>query len=87
MSRVPAGKLWAGFWTLGPMLVWSHLCLRMHWVPKDRKFYYMRLNVDIRSTMEIGGEATDIAPHRTAFIKATLEQWEQEWLEEEGKKP
>jgi hypothetical protein len=59
---------------------------RMHWVPRDGKFYYMRLNVGIRSSMEIGGEATDIEPHRAAFIKATLALWEQEWLDEEAKK-
>ena len=63
-----------------------HLSPRMHWVPRDGKFYYMHLYIDIRSSMQIGGEALDIEPERAAFIRATLALWEQEWLEAEGKK-
>jgi hypothetical protein len=59
----------------------------MYWVPRsDNKFYNVRLNIGFQSTMNVYDEDAEIEPHRAAFIKATLALWEQEWLEEEGKK-
>jgi hypothetical protein len=57
----------------------------MHWVPRDGKFHHMHMNIDFRSSIQMGEEDTDIEPTRAVFIKATLGLWEQEWLEEGAK--
>jgi hypothetical protein len=60
---------------------------KMHWVSfPDYKFHHMRLNIDFRSTIEVGPEDQDIDPVRLVFVHGTLKQWEQDWLEEESKK-
>jgi hypothetical protein len=60
-----------------------HLTPRMLWVSReDGKFHNMGLQVDVRSVIRVFDEATNIEPHRAAFIKATLALWEQEWLEQ-----
>lgn len=59
-----------------------HLRPRMLWVSRgDGKFYNMGLEIDL-TVARVFDEATDVEPHRAAFIKATLAMWEQEWLEQ-----
>jgi hypothetical protein len=58
------------------------LCPRMHWVPRtDRKFYQVKLSMGYLSSMMILDEDTDIESNRAAFIKKTLQLWEQQWLD------
>lgn len=60
-----------------------HLTPRMLWVSReDGKFCNMGLEVGVRSVVRVFDEATDIEPHRAAFIKTTLALWEQEWLDQ-----
>jgi hypothetical protein len=59
---------------------------KMHWVPRDGKFHHMHMNIDYRSSIQMGEEDAEIEPTRAAFITATLGLWEEEWLEEEAKK-
>jgi hypothetical protein len=60
---------------------------KMHWVSfPDYKFHHMNLNIDFRSTIEVGPEDQDVDPVRLVFVHGTLKQWEQDWLEEESKK-
>jgi hypothetical protein len=60
-----------------------HLRPRMLWVSReDGKLYNMKLEIDFRSVTNVFDEATDVEPHRAAFIKATLALWEQEWIEQ-----
>ena len=61
---------------------------KMHWFDKkEDKLCHVELNVDLgRSAMNIHGEDADINQERAKFIRATLEQWEQEWLDDESKK-
>jgi hypothetical protein len=60
---------------------------KMHWVTfPDYKLHHMHLNIDFNSTMQVGREDTDIEPERLVFIRATLKQWENDWLEEQSKK-
>jgi hypothetical protein len=87
-ARKPDGKLLG--WTVNTWTergISPHLPPKLHWVPRDGKLYHMHLSIDtFQKSTVVAGEATDIEPHRAAFIKATLGQWEQEWLEEGGKK-
>ncbi len=61
---------------------------KMHWLDKkENKLCHVQLNVDFgHSSMNIHGEDADIEPERAKFIRATVGQWEQEWLEAEAKK-
>jgi len=60
---------------------------KLYWLTKpDYKFHHVRLNIDYRSTIELGPEETDVEPERAAFIRTTLGQWEQDWLEDQSKK-
>jgi hypothetical protein len=66
---------------------YPYLNPKMHWVSfPDYKFHHMRLNIDFRSTIEVGPEDQDIDPVRLVFVHGTLKRWEQDWLEEESKK-
>jgi len=61
---------------------------KMHWFDKkENKLCNAYLKVDFgSSSMNIYGEDTEIDPERAKFIRATVAQWEQEWLEAEAKK-
>jgi hypothetical protein len=60
---------------------------KMHWVSfPDYRLHHMSLNVDFNSTMQVGSEDTETEPERVVFIRATLRQWEQDWIEEQSKK-
>jgi hypothetical protein len=60
-----------------------HLRPRMLWASReDGKFYTMGLEINFRSVTNVFDEATDVEPHRAAFIKATLAIREQEWLDQ-----
>jgi len=60
---------------------------KMHWVSlPDYKLHLMRLNVDFNSTLEIFPEDENIESERLVFVRATVKQWEREWLEEEAKR-
>jgi hypothetical protein len=57
---------------------------KLHWLDKkENKLCHVGLE---QSSMNLGGEDTDIDPERAKFIRATVGKWEQEWLAEEGKK-
>ena len=60
----------------------------MHWFEKkENKLYHVQLNVEFgHSSMNIHGEDTEIDPERAKFIRATVAQWENEWLAAEAKK-
>ena len=71
-------------WSQGGPL---YLHPKMHWVSfPNYKLHYMNLNVDFNSTMQVGSEDTETEPERVVFIRATLRQWEQDWIEEQSKK-
>jgi hypothetical protein len=60
---------------------------RIHWASlPDYKLYQMMLNIDFNSRIEVGPEDTEVEPERLVFVRATLRQWEKDWLEEESKK-
>jgi hypothetical protein len=60
---------------------------RIHWVSfPDYKIHQMMLNIDFNSRIEVGPEDTDIEPERLVFVRATLRQWEKDWLDDESKK-
>ncbi|MGA8871729.1 MAG: hypothetical protein WB460_11365 [Candidatus Acidiferrales bacterium] len=64
-----------------------HLSPKMHWVSlPDYKLHHMRLNVDFRSTMQVGPEDTETEAERLIFIRGMLKQWERDRLEEESRK-
>jgi hypothetical protein len=72
-------------WSEGGAPYWQP---EMHWLDKkDGKAYRVQLNINMgRSAMNLYGEDKEIDPGRAKFIRATVAQWEQEWLEDEGKK-
>lgn len=56
---------------------------KLYWVSfPDHKLYHMQLNIDFRSTIRLGPEDAEIEPQRLIFIRATLAQWERDWLEQ-----
>jgi hypothetical protein len=56
---------------------------KLHWVSfPDFKIRHVHLNVDFNSTVQVGLEDSEIEPERLIFIRGTLRQWEQDWLEE-----
>ena len=59
-----------------------HLRPRMNWISREEdKFYRVYVTIDTgRNSISIREEDTDIEPLRAAFIRATLETWEQEWI-------
>jgi len=60
---------------------------KIHWVSyPDYRLHHMLLNIDFNSSTEVGPEDTETEPERLVFVRATLKQWEQDWLEEESKK-
>jgi|SRR5579872_1049057 len=66
----------------------SHLPPEMHWASKeDGKFYRLRWNIDVRKSLEVREEDTEIEPRRADFIRATLRTWEQEYLQEKTEAP
>ena len=70
-------------WSNGP----PYLHPKMHWVSfPDYKLHHMRLNIDFNSTMQIGPEDTSTEPERLIFIRATLREWELDWLVDKGQK-
>jgi len=62
---------------------------KMHWFDrKESKLLNVRFDINFgRSSMNIFGEDQEIEPERAKFIRATVEQWEREWLEAQAKKP
>lgn len=54
---------------------------RMHWVSKDGKLRRAFLQLDYMAVQPLN-EDTEIEPQRAAFIRATIENWEQEYLKE-----
>lgn len=61
----------------------AHLRPRMNWVSREEdKFYRVYVTIDTRrNSISIREEDTDIEPRRSAFIRATLATWEEEWIE------
>lgn len=61
---------------------------KMHWLEKkENKLYRAYLNMNYGGgSIQLHGEDTDIDPQRAKFIRATVKQWELEWLQEEAKK-
>jgi len=72
-------------WSEGGAPYWPP---KSYWLDKkEDKLYQVQMNLGLAgASMNMGGEATDIEPDRAKFIRATLDQWELEWLVEEGKK-
>jgi hypothetical protein len=60
----------------------------MHWLAKkDDKLYSVKLDIGMlggRTTLV--GEDTEIEPERAKYVRANVEKWEVEWLEQEAKK-
>lgn len=76
-------------WIIDSWSEWGAPYLRpkMHWVSySDHKLYLMKLNIDFTSTMHLGPEDTDVEIERLIFVRATLPQWERDWIEQEAKK-
>jgi hypothetical protein len=60
---------------------------KMHWMSvPDYKLHHMQLNIDFRSTMQVGSEDTETEPERLVFVRATVKQWEQDWIEGQSTK-
>lgn len=63
-----------------------HLRPKMHWVSRaDGKLHHSFLSGDFRLGITPGGEDTAVEPKRAAVIKANLERWEQEWIEQQSR--
>jgi len=62
-----------------------HMRPRMNWISREEdKFYRVYVTIDTgRNSISIREEDTDIEPRRAAFIRATLEMWEQEWVDQQ----
>jgi hypothetical protein len=61
---------------------------KMHWFDKkENKLHNVKLRMDFGpGLMSLTGEDAEIEPERANFIRATVEQWETEWLQEQEKK-
>jgi hypothetical protein len=65
---------------------WPALNPKMHWVSfPDYKLRHVSLSIDVSSTMQVGPEDRDVEPQRLIFVRSTLTQWEQEWLEQQNR--
>jgi len=76
-------------WVVDSWSEWGAPYLRpkMHWVRyPDHKLHQMKLNIDFTSTMSVGPEDTGVEMERLIFIRATLPQWERDWIDQETKK-
>lgn len=60
----------------------------MHWFDKkENKLYHVQLDIGFgHGTMSIHGEDAEIDPERAKFIRSTIAQWEEEWLDAEAQK-
>ena len=58
---------------------------KMHWVSyPDYQFHHMGLKIDFNSSIGVGPVDNDIEPSRLFFVRTTLRQWEQDWIEEQA---
>jgi hypothetical protein len=56
----------------------------MHWLAKeDGKFHRVRMGT---GGVEVFGVDTEIEPRREAFMRSTLAEWEQEYLDAEAER-
>ena len=83
---VDGGKL-AGWlcdaWTEAGSSPCEVLLPRLYWLSKeDDKFHRVRLNIPVAGpgAVELGPVDLDVDPRREAFMRATLAQWEKEYL-------
>lgn len=60
---------------------------KMHWFDKkENRLYNVQLDIDFgHGTMNIYGEDAEIDPERAKFIRETVAQWENDWLDAEAK--
>lgn len=60
---------------------------RLHWLSKeDNHFHLVHLDIPVvgRAALTLGPIDEKIEPRREAFLRATLGQWESEYLSSEG---
>jgi hypothetical protein len=59
---------------------------KMHWVSiADGKFHHSFVSGDFRLGIAPGGEDTEIESKRAAVIRANLERWEQEYIQQQSR--
>jgi len=67
-------------WTGYGVSAADSLLPKFHWVERDGKFHRMELKL---GGIEIFEEERDVEPRRAVFVRATLAQWEQEYIGEQ----
>lgn len=74
-------------WTEAGVTVADMLSPRLHWFSKeDDEFHLAKLDIPVvgAASISIGDVDRDIEPRRKNFMRATLAQWENEYLTTQG---
>jgi hypothetical protein len=74
-------------WTVAGASASEVLLPRLHWLGKDDdKFHLAMLDIPVTgvASINVGPIDTEIEPRREAFMRSTLQQWENEYLASES---